>query len=474
MNGSRRLFRRAPLRGECEAFAALLGTIVAARYTLSSEDGKETHCRFNTAVCETKEKAPVNNKLPEQVARLRMCGAWCQTAAEDAPCRIDTRRVPCQGSFCETTARFWTQFVLHRTRPVSCDLYKQGTAYPDAAAPCAACCQIPEINPARYPQPTGLGVFCKLGTCRPAASPRHATDSGLGILQCPCNWFGSECTTDWMTLESLTKTTISQSLIRLRLQVHDPTNRLLSEARPGSVIRLQQPSDEKDDTAMIYELSCAVARSDRQGETTTHVEVLVAQPSAHLDTSMCHLAEQLRALPDGVHAANELPPLYANPVISGFYNSRYQYLLDYLQAAKTPPQDVVVVATGSALSGALSAIERLLEEQAEGRLPAHTKLHLYYGLRHAADMPYRDRLEELAHQGKLQLTLVESSSPSENNRPSNGSKCYVQHAVESDLEQQVFASDGSVYIVCGHLAAMDYIRNLLPPKSQDLRFFLNI
>lgn len=497
------------------------------------------------------------------MSNLRLCGRWCATATdpETTPCRIDRRLMPCKGRYCQTTAALWKMSMLGppEERRVSCDTYKAGMAYPKGGVPCDARCLVPEVNPRRYPLPTGVGVLCRPGTCRPAASPWHDARSDLGILQCPCNWFGSECTDTVQPLQRLRKTTIAAGgggegrLVRLQLWIRDPHNRILADDRPGSVVRLQHVvhndnrtsdnnMDDKSSSApprplppQVFEMACAVAHRERQADdkTTTLVEVVLTQPSPDLHPHVRQLTERLRALPDGTHEiatattssfssttgtaedpADFLRKVYANPVISGFYNSHYQFLMDHLHdnvrvrsadeanaisghntssidsectsgttpmeavavvadtAPTLPPpvKNVVFVATGSGLAGVISAIVALLANPAMADL----RIHVYYGVQHASEMPYMDRWVDWTVRDKLRLTVVESKGQASHALEEGGKKFYVQHAVARDVEDGVLQVDESIWVACGHLAVLDAVREMLPKNLRDTRLFLNI
>ena len=56
------------------------------------------------------------------------------------------------------------------------------------------------------------------------------------------------------------------------------------------------------------------------------------------------------------------------------------------------------------MSGALSAVEAVI---ALGLLK---DIHVYHGLRHVENLPYKDRLNELAIYEKIDLAIIESQS----------------------------------------------------------------
>eukprot|EP00957_Ditylum_brightwellii_P039683 3002231-Ditylum_brightwellii.AAC.1 len=72
---------------------------------------------------------------------------------------------------------------------------------------CDTSCLLPEIRPHRYPAPTGLGLFCQKGTCYPASSSLAELIPDIPAnLECPCNWFGSDCSDDFLPIQKIEHT----------------------------------------------------------------------------------------------------------------------------------------------------------------------------------------------------------------------------------------------------------------------------
>jgi hypothetical protein len=265
-----------------------------------------------------------------------------------------------------------------------------------------------------------------------------------------CNWFGSECEDEWTRVTDTSRQRLGAlDQITLRMPIKS-WRKVLENYRPGSVVRIQTKErlsqdhvlDAANDEDGIFESVFAIAQCDTPGE----IQVLVARPDPSLRWEVRRVAELLRAtaspsdgqsqtLSDDSHTTpkgHHRPTFYINPAISGFYNSRYEYLMDEVERVNSDKdsgddrekgstiEDVVVVATGSGLSGALSAVEALVSRNQSILNKATTKnkgrrassapirIHLYYGLRDVNNLSYADRLGKLVQSGSIQLTLVQS------------------------------------------------------------------
>ena len=159
--------------------------------------------------------------------QIRACGNWCQQAEGEA-CLINRSVVPCHGSLCETTCLQWSRSVLadRRTLKVTCQEFTDFAAYPQGASICQEECLLPEIRPERYSLPTGVGLLCRPDSCDPAVQQRYGSEAwakvpGAAQLQCPCNWFGSDCQDDWVPVLRVDKQVLgSFQLLQLHVEPH--------------------------------------------------------------------------------------------------------------------------------------------------------------------------------------------------------------------------------------------------------------
>ncbi len=214
------------------------------------------------------------------------------------------------------------------------------------------------------------------------------------------------------------------------------------------------------------------------------LEILTAPPDMSLHPIPREVAERVRSLPSGPIADGNL---FVNPSIAGFFNKEWTYLLDEIKASRGAINRLVVLSTGAGLSGALSAVEagivlRLLKD-----------IHVYHGLRHVENLPYKDRLNELAISEKINLAIIESLSSSGSissrgvepegivralqrggsiasrlvaQEEVGGGKVYVQHAMGADLMPGKGGPGGAlfekgaslkntVFVVCGRMALLE-------------------
>ncbi|CAJ1339252.1 unnamed protein product, partial [Effrenium voratum] len=124
---------------------------------------------------------------------------------------MDTALMPCRGEHCRTTCRRWFRSMLapEGSVNVTCQEFSDFTFFPRGAAVCKEECLLPEIRPERYPNPTGLGLLCRPNSCDASSQARYANSAfgglGLGVLQCPCNWFGSDCRDAWVPVLGVEK-----------------------------------------------------------------------------------------------------------------------------------------------------------------------------------------------------------------------------------------------------------------------------
>ena len=206
--------------------------------------------------------------------------------------------------------------------------------------------------------------------------------------------------------------------------------------------------------------------------------VLVVTPDPALHAHVRYMAEYVLDLPpdecDKIDSSSLSRTIdtrgkfNVNPLSSGFYNSHYRFLWDFMEeesqlqnsqmkehdskGGTRPVQDVVMVATGSGIAGVLSIIEHA---QKLGTIMPHgdersqvpmtevpVRLHVYCGVRSRQDMPYRAFLEDMAAKGQIRLSVVESA-----NATKGMDKFYVQHAVKRDLET-LFCQQGSSTCLC--------------------------
>lgn len=332
-----------------------------------------------------------------------VCGQWCASASNgDKKCIMDPEIMPCRGEWCTTTCKLWDLFVLgpdDKRRPVSCDLYAAGIGYPRGAEVCDSACLIPEIRANRYPAPSGYGIMCRPHSCSPAATPLLARNKALGELQCPCNWFGSECTNDWIPVSQVSKGERLGPLefMTLKLDTKDWKS-VMENYRPGGVIRIVH----LDEYGIPQEMACALAESnEKEGELT----FLTSPPDSSLRPEPRQVAERLRAMKS---LMTDISNLYVNPSISGFFNGEYVYLMEYLKEHDNIHR-MVILSSGAGLGGALSAVDAIVQENKKTRRPI--EIYLYYGLRNLEHLPYRERLEQLASSGVIQLTLVVTGGP---------------------------------------------------------------
>ena len=500
--------RQAKAFKSCAGFA-LVATLGAAMIVHSVfESNSETLCEEESHPPHHNNADNNHKSVPDQnttTQQIPLCGEWCATAPNpnQQACRMDTRRVGCQGEHCITTAALWTWFVLtprHARPRIPCQLYSDGKAYPVETEPCSIHCLIPEIRKERYPGPTGLGLLCQKNSCRPAAT---------GCLECPCNWFGSDCPDDWVPIRRIRRRRLADYLDHVTIGVDvDHWNAIVKNRLAGGVVRIntQDPATQE-----VYELACAVAKCDIPGE----IEFLVSKPDPSLRWEVRKIADLLRAneLTKQSHGAPKdgewspvKPdvPLFVNPIISAFYNQQYDYLMDTIKSATTENQEavdneeavkqIVIVTTGSGLSGALSAID-MLRPLVGG--DNGLRIHVYHGLRDVQHLPYRETLEELVKSNVIQLTLVTSNKSSGGKNESvsmrdeidravqrgnriqkalqeeknKDHKIYVQHVMESDWRtagankersnDSLLPLKNTGFVVCGHLPVMNETRAIV-------------
>eukprot|EP00928_Gymnodinium_smaydae_P035749 TRINITY_DN25100_c0_g1_i1.p1 TRINITY_DN25100_c0_g1~~TRINITY_DN25100_c0_g1_i1.p1 ORF type:complete len:530 (+),score=30.71 TRINITY_DN25100_c0_g1_i1:204-1592(+) len=412
---------------------------------------------------------------------LQRCDDICTENAmlvnATTPCALSHDRIACSDPFwCTTTCALWQTNTKADIISVSCDMFKRSEAYPWRATLCHPRCLLPEIRADRYPNPTGKGFFCKPGTCEPAAQSRHVHDApGLGILECPCNWFGADCQDDWVPVRAVRKAYLGdmQSVV---LSVDESRWRfLLADFQPGSVIRVHH----LDSKGVPREQPYALLRgTQREGARTGEIEILIGPPPSGVFEEVVEVAHRVYDLANGSLGQGNL---FVTPAISGFFNKRYQLLSEVVK----PPSSVehlVVVASGVGLTGALSAVQWALNEPS-----VNVEIHVYYGIRNIQHLPFRHMLADLAARREIKLNYIVSGNGSlagmgpeviaaahrghvAKNRAAlaklddhassllteSGNKTYVQHAVGYDLLSGSLKEAGislynSAFVVCGRI-----------------------
>ncbi|KAJ1637049.1 hypothetical protein T492DRAFT_955866 [Pavlovales sp. CCMP2436] len=376
----------------------------------------------------------------DDLAQLPTCGDWCEGHdAEITPCELDQAVTPCAGgAWCTTTCGMWTISRLGDPleSKVPCEVFAQAGAYAKGGLPCDPKCLSPEISPTRYPSPTGLGFFCDPGTCNPPVQARYEHDPaalarGMRVLQCPCHWFASDCTEGRELVRAVVKGASSDGLQVLRIEVGvTAKSRLIATHRPGGAVRILHYDDELAAREQPYALSlpalalpAAAGAGAGEEEESGFIELLSGPAEDSLDPRVTEVARRLRALPPGRWEAGEVGlgerELWVYPTLSGFYNRKYAFLLDTLElsspARETSPtvarvEHVFVVATGSGLGGAASAVASLEPLVAQRRM---RQIHFIYGVRSLADIPqeWRQRLARWAGEGGAVTLTVITSSP---------------------------------------------------------------
>eukprot|EP00747_Dinoflagellata_sp_TGD_P194630 gnl/TRDRNA2_/TRDRNA2_62279_c0_seq2.p1 gnl/TRDRNA2_/TRDRNA2_62279_c0~~gnl/TRDRNA2_/TRDRNA2_62279_c0_seq2.p1 ORF type:complete len:428 (-),score=65.90 gnl/TRDRNA2_/TRDRNA2_62279_c0_seq2:453-1736(-) len=340
------------------------------------------------------------------------CGPWCAGTELDAntPCSIDTELMPCAGEYwCTSTCTLWNTSILQAatttTRPLTCEQFIRTSAYPKGGEVCKEECLLAELRPNRYPAPTGLGFLCAPGTCDPAVQNRYnntfkASELGLAVLECPCNWFGADCTDDWVEIiEVLRKERLGDFETSVFKVSDEDWHKVMKDHRPGGVVRVQAPSTSAWGNRPL-EQPYALA-NDKESGVVGEIEVLTGPPETAYFSTVTQMAFRVRTLPVGPINDGK-GKLFINPSVAGFFNKHYMFLMDAL-AADPSVEHVVMIATGAGLSGVRTAIAKLLREG--GR-----KLHLFYGLRDVRHLPYRELLAGWATEKGLALTLVISST----------------------------------------------------------------
>lgn len=476
----------------------LVGALAKEPQTCGAKGG-QGKCGFDdgTGTYQSKETGRGAGKVP-------LCGDWCGDKDLDpnAPCAMDKTKMACSGEYwCTTTCSLWNMSILAAQTSVTCEQFIRTSAFPRGGEVCREDCLLAEIRPQRYPAPTGLGFLCAPGTCDPAVQSRYnasKTGLGLGVLECPCNWFGSDCNNDWVPIQAVVRKEILGDFMIIVFKVDEADWHLvMQDHRPGGVVRVQRPSYSAWGQRPL-EQPYALA-NDKKSGVVGELEVLAGKPEAEYFETVTEVARHVRSLPEGRVEA----PLYINPSIAGFFNKRYVFLMDALDDSIT---DVILIATGAGLSGVRTAIASMLQRP-------KTRVHLYYGLRDAQQLPYSALLETWTASMTFTL-LVSSLESAAHQRPEKGiqaaiargealkslagsrlsspvlplsGKIYVQHALGLDLVEGALKNTGtsllnSVVVICGRSELLLDTERILQaacalPQCADLmkeRIFMNI
>jgi hypothetical protein len=301
-----------------------------------------------------------------------------------------------------------------------------------------------------------------------------------GVLECPCNWFGSDCPDDWAPIEAIEHTTVYGDLMATTLTLK-PENwkKVIANHQPGGVIRIVHRDPTNPVSGRMREQPYALAYAPSEGK----LEILTAPTDMALHPMVREVAERVRSLPTGPIIGGNL---FVNPSVAGFFNKEWGFLMDVIRSSHFTIDRLVILSTGAGLSGALSAVEATIGLGLKG-------IHLYHGLRNVQDLPFRERLDELGSSGALALTIIESSvsessnvgvsqtegiatatrrgavirtlSPVENIKgllPDGKRKVYVQHAVGLDLTSPGGALlengatlQNTAFVACGRMALLE-------------------
>jgi ferredoxin-NADP reductase len=489
-----------------------------------SEDDKELREGLNAMPARI---AVVSGQVPD----LQMCGEWCQEEVQErgkpgTPCRMDTAFVPCKGNYhCTTTCALWHRSILldplngfdaisknvSDERPrVTCPMFKRfdGFVSSKTSEVCDTACLLPEIRPHRYPAPTGLGLTCQIGTCNPVSV--SVGDAPPARLECPCNWFGSDCDDDWFSIQNIQHTATfggggsssrssTMSMATTITLSKNDWEIVMKDHQPGGVIRVTRRDPE---SGHVHEQPYAVASASAEQGT---LEILTTGPDQTLDRVVRDVAEHVRGFPLQTVTTNP-SNLFVNPTIAGFFNSNWQFLLEAMTRLQI--EHVMVISTGTGLSGALSALESILPLLVDDE-SLLSSVHLYHGVRTVKELPYQELLEtylQSVPQEQFRMTIVESrgesdgeygdsmmklspgiqdsiesgasskrqlleeqqqeSSSSKQERSTKKSKVYVQNIVEHDLTSTrsnknllksagLVTLDNTVFVVCGRLALLE-------------------
>lgn len=434
-----------------------------------------------------------------QAPNLEMCGEWCHTVSDPGtPCRMDTDYVPCQGDYhCTTTCRLWEKNILMdplngfqagkrvTERPVtSCAMFKRfdGFVSTKTSETCDTSCLLPEIRPHRYPAPTGLGLGCQKGTCY-AVSSSYA-EGAPAKLECPCNWFGSDCQNDEFPIVSIQHTAVygdmPGAVTATTIQVgEDAWYKIMENHQPGGVIRITHRNEKN---GRNHEQPYAIAAASAQHHT---IEVLTAQPDQSLDIVPRDVAERIRSYPLDNMVISNPPNLFVNPSIAGFFNSQWQFLLPAIDERKI--QHLVLLSTGAGLSGSLSVLAKVLPTIGNKSQSPLKSVHLYHGVRTLEELPYQEKLHDLATNNLgMQLIVVQSQGEDRtdtSDKPKTirqavmrgdlarqlvagkndkkSVKVYVHHILESDLTNSGVSLADTVFVACGRLALLEDSKAML-------------
>ena len=239
----------------------------------------------------------------------------------------------------------------------------------------------------RYPSPTGFGLLCRPDSCDAAVQARYRQDakvlsSGLGALECPCNWFGSDCQDDWVPVQQVQKEVLGDFEMTYLTIDKKAWRKVMKDYRPGSILRVQH----LDQNGILREQPYALAGKSEEGV----LEILTGPPPEGLREVVVEVAHAVRRCATGPCG------LFVNPVISGFFNGRYSFLMDGLQSVK----QVAIVSSGVGLSGVKAAITELL--------PKDLGIHVFYGIRDLINLPYLNFWQNLVAQKRLTFTLLVS------------------------------------------------------------------
>jgi len=495
-------------------FRLLMFTFVTAVMDASPE-----HCDASVdASClapQADEMSLGLNALPARIAVVSgqlpnppICGSWCQRESDQtSPCYIDKDVIPCQTDFyCTTTCALWSLMASERPTQ-SCAMFTRFDGFPKNAKPCDEACLLPEIRKERYPAPTGLGLLCEPGTCYPASSSMSHLPGVPAVLECPCNWFGSDCPNDLVPIDAVNHTATYGTIMATTLTISsDNWDKVIANHQPGGVIRIVHRDPTNPENGRMREQPYALAYAPSAGK----LEILTAPPDMTLHQMPREVAERVRSLPSGPIVGGNL---FVNPSIGGFFNKEWKFLMDAIQGSEEGINRLVVLSTGAGLSGALSAVEAGLSIGLQG-------IHLFHGLQHAQDLPYRKRIDELASSGMLDFAIIESRdlvdsnysnaqeagiaaavqrgivirklSPVTNLDPFLPQKVYVQHAVGLDLtssggvlQEKGAALQNTAFVACGRMALLEESFDILKAlfcdqndqECNDMlgrRFFTNI